>query len=61
LIIYQHAAHLVICIGQSMLISFVVEVLNKLTGDFTDKDIDFVSAFTTFASVALQNSRIQNV
>jgi 3',5'-cyclic-nucleotide phosphodiesterase len=39
----------------------VVEVLNKIDGDFTEKDIDLVSAFTTFASVALQNSRIQNV
>jgi 3',5'-cyclic-nucleotide phosphodiesterase len=39
----------------------VVEVLNKIGGDFTQKDIELVSAFTTFASVALQNSRVQTV
>jgi 3',5'-cyclic-nucleotide phosphodiesterase len=36
----------------------VVELLNKKSGPFTPSDVETVSAFTAFASVALQNSRV---
>jgi GAF domain-containing protein len=39
----------------------VVELLNKMKPPFTKHDIDTVSAFAMFASVALQNSRVEAV
>jgi 3',5'-cyclic-nucleotide phosphodiesterase len=39
----------------------VVELLNKKGGQFVPKDVELGSAFTTFASVALQSSRIQSM
>jgi 3',5'-cyclic-nucleotide phosphodiesterase len=39
----------------------VVELLNKKTPPFTDGDVETVSAFTAFASIAIQNARIATV
>jgi GAF domain-containing protein len=39
----------------------VVELLNKQDGPFTSADLTTVNAFATFASVALQNSRLEAV
>ena len=39
----------------------VVEVLNKTEGEFDKNDSEILRAFTTFASVALENSRLKDI
>ena len=39
----------------------VVEMLNKKNGKFVQKDLQIVSAFSTFASVVLENARLKDL
>lgn len=39
----------------------IVEMLNSKKGGFTNKDLDTVNAFSTFACIALQNDRLKEM
>ncbi|OHT17691.1 3'5'-cyclic nucleotide phosphodiesterase family protein [Tritrichomonas foetus] len=38
----------------------VVEMVNKKSGDFNDKDIELLKSFTIFAGVSLENSKLKD-
>ncbi|EAY10947.1 3'5'-cyclic nucleotide phosphodiesterase family protein [Trichomonas vaginalis G3] len=39
----------------------VVEMVNKETGSFSEKDATMIKSFATFASVSLENARLKNI